>query len=109
MGIETEDFRARYHSTLGVGEPVASQQRLTVVPFNITTSEGGLLVNFGGTKEKNNDQINIHICNFLNRGQMVWKKRTCQRGHLSFLQIHIHIDFMFNHVNHFRVARFGKT
>ena len=51
-GNEKEDFWAWNHSTFGRGEPEASQQRVTLVPRNAPTTEGGLLVNLGSSKER---------------------------------------------------------
>ena len=36
----------------GRGEPEASQQRVTLVPSNVLTTVGGLLVNLGGSEER---------------------------------------------------------
>ena len=54
-GNETEDFWVWNHSTFGRGEPEASQQRVTLVPSNVWTTVGGLLVNLGGPEERKNN------------------------------------------------------
>ena len=51
-GNETEDFWVWNHSTFGRGEPEASQQRVTLLPGNASTNEGGLLVNLGVSEER---------------------------------------------------------
>ena len=51
-GNETEGVWAWNHSTFGRGEPEASQQRVTLLPGNASTNEGGLLVNLGVSEER---------------------------------------------------------
>ena len=50
--MELGDHRACDHSTFGAGEPAASQHKLTIIPGNAITNEGGFAVNDGCSVKK---------------------------------------------------------
>ena len=82
---------ARDHSTLGGGEPIASQQRLKTEPSSTMTKDGSFLTNVGGSegriKSNKKPTCNKHH-HVINRN---CQQRTATFGHIGekFLALQI--------------------
>ena len=82
---------ARDHSTLGGGEPTASQQRLKTEPSSTMTKDGSFLTNVGGSegriKSNKKPTCNKHH-HVINRN---CQQRTATFGHIGekFLALQI--------------------